>query len=106
MIIYLGALIIGVLIPFGIIYLVELFNNKVQTKKDLEKLSKGVSVIGELPSLEKGDPELVQLNDLSPLAEAFRILITNLNFMLPKNKKGNVVFVTSTVKGEEKHLLQ
>lgn len=102
MIIYLGALVIGLLIPFGIIYLVELFNNKLQTKHDLENLSEGASVIGELPSLEKGDPELVQLNDLSPLAEAFRILITNLNFMLPKNKKGNVIFVTSTVKGEGK----
>ena len=35
------------------------------------------------------------------MAEAFRILITNMNFMLPK-KKGKVVFVTSTVKGEGK----
>nr|WP_262904180.1 tyrosine-protein kinase [Chryseobacterium tagetis] len=102
MIIYLGTLVIGLLIPFGIIYLVELFNNKIQTKHDLEGLSEGASVIGELPSLEKGASELVQMNDLSPLAEAFRILITNLNFMLAKNKKGNVIFVTSTVKGEGK----
>ena len=35
------------------------------------------------------------------MAEAFRILITNMNFMLPK-RKGKVVFVTSTVKGEGK----
>lgn len=102
MIIYLAALIIGLLIPFAIIYLLELFNNKVKTKQELEKLLDGGTVVGELPSLQKGDPEIVQLNDLSPLAEAFRILITNINFMLPKNKKGNVIFVTSTVKGEGK----
>ena len=101
-IIYLGALIIGLLIPFIIAYLIELFNNKVQSKNDLERLSEGAPVISELPSLEKGANELVELNDLSPLAEAFRILITNINFMLPKNKKGNVIFVTSTVKGEGK----
>jgi capsular exopolysaccharide synthesis family protein len=102
MIIYLGALIIGLLIPFAVIYLLELFNNKVKTKLDLEKLLDATPVVGELPSVQKGDPEVVQLNDLSPLAEAFRILITNINFMLPKNKKGNVILVTSTVKGEGK----
>lgn len=102
MIVYLAALLIGILIPFAIIYLLELFNNKIKSKQDLEKLTEEGTVIGELPSLEKGDPEIVQLNDLSPLAEAFRILITNINFMLPKNKKGHVVFVTSTVKGEGK----
>lgn len=101
-IIYLVALVIGILIPFITVYILELFNNKIQTKKDLEKLSMKAAVVGELPSLEKGHSELIQLNDLSPLAEAFRILITNINFMLPKNGKGNVIFVTSSVKGEGK----
>ena len=100
-IIILAGILIGLLLPFAFIYLLELFNNKVKSKHDIEKLSKGKPVIGEIPQLEKGADELIKVNDLSPMAEAFRILITNMNFMLPK-KKGKVVFVTSTVKGEGK----
>jgi capsular exopolysaccharide synthesis family protein len=100
-IILLAGLLIGLLLPFALIYLLELFDNKIKSKHDIEKLSHGKPVIGEIPQLEKGADELIKVNDLSPMAEAFRILITNMNFMLPK-KKGKVVFVTSTVKGEGK----
>ena len=100
-IIILAGILIGLLLPFAFIYLLELFDNKVKSKHDIEKLSHGKPVIGEIPQLEKGADELIKVNDLSPMAEAFRILITNMNFMLPK-KKGKVVFVTSTVKGEGK----
>ena len=100
-IILLAGLLIGLLLPFAFIYLLELFDNKIKSKHDIEKLSNGKPVIGEIPQLEKGADELIKVNDLSPMAEAFRILITNMNFMLPK-KKGKVVFITSTVKGEGK----
>lgn len=102
MVVLLAGLIIGLVIPFIIIYLKELLNNKIVSKHDIEKLST-TSILAELPKVEKGQPETVGVNDLSPMAEAFRILITNVNFLLPKDKnRGKVIFVTSTVKGEGK----
>ncbi|WP_262148723.1 GumC family protein [Chryseobacterium foetidum] len=100
--VYLGAFIIGLLIPFIIVYITGLLNNKVGSAGDLDKLSHGKPLIGEIPSLPKGAPELVEFNDLSPMAEAFRILITNMSFMLPEKEGAKVMLVTSTVKGEGK----
>ena len=101
LIIMLAALLVGIVFPFGVIYIKELLDNKIKTKHDIERLSQTV-VLAELPKIRKGESDIVGRNDLSPMAEAFRILITNMNFMIPKKEKGKVVFVTSTIKGEGK----
>ncbi|WP_392437692.1 GumC family protein [Cruoricaptor ignavus] len=102
MMIYLGALLLGLLLPFLVIYLKQLLGNKIETKHDLEKITNNATVLAEIPKIKKGEPDIVRLNDFTPLAEAFRILITNMNFMLPKWEDGKVIFVTSSIKGEGK----
>lgn len=96
------SLLIGMLLPFLFIYLLDIFDNKIKTKHDVEKLTHGRNIIGEVPKLEKGENELVGRNDTSAMAESFRIIITNMKFMLPRKVFGKSIFVTSTIKGEGK----
>lgn len=95
------AMFFGLAFPFAYIYFKELLSNKIRSKKDIEKLST-ISIIGELPKIGRGEPELVGKNDVSSMSEAFRILITNMNYMLPKKDSTKIIFVTSTIKGEGK----
>ncbi|MFC0344688.1 GumC family protein [Epilithonimonas hispanica] len=97
----LAAVALGLIIPAVFIYLKELLNNSIISKHDLEKLTR-VPVIAEIPRLSRKDDELIKVNDVSPLAEAFRILVTNIKFILPKKDSAKIIFVTSTVKGEGK----
>lgn len=95
------ALAAGMLLPFLYIYIKELLNNKLISKHDLEKLTT-TPILAEIPRLYSKDGQIISKNDVSPLAESFRILVTNLNFMLPKDKLSKIIFVTSTIKGEGK----
>lgn len=104
-IILLAALLLGLLIPFLIIYLNQLLYNKVSNRKDVERLAPNIPLIGEIPKLARDEEELIQKNDTSVLAESFRILRTNLQYIFAnKNlaEKSKTIFVTSTVKGEGK----
>jgi capsular exopolysaccharide synthesis family protein len=104
---YLAALILGLLVPFGVIYAKDLLDTKVHNKHSLESITKEVPVLGELPSLGKKDAKLIIKDDRSVLAEALRILRTNLDYLIKSkkgtdNKKNNKVFITSSVPGEGK----
>ncbi|MRJ10850.1 polysaccharide biosynthesis tyrosine autokinase [Ornithobacterium rhinotracheale] len=101
---YLGAFLLGLLIPIGVIYLITLLNTKIQSRKELSKVVGDYPILGELPSLKKEEANEVVSEDLSNLAESFRVLRTNLQFMLGANlqNKGKAILVTSTIKGEGK----
>ena len=105
-IIYGGAALAGLLVPFLILYLGQLLNNKILNRKDIENRIPSMSLVGEVPKLKKDEDQLIKINDRSVLAESFRILRTNLQYLfinkLNDSHKANTVFVTSTVKGEGK----
>ena len=105
-IIYLAALILGLLVPFCVIYLTDLLDNKVHNMITLQELiGNNLVVLAEIPKVKKNDEFMVKKEDRSVLAESFRILRTNLDYILRTNKKtdgGNVVMVTSSVSGEGK----
>ena len=104
-VILIGSLLIGLAVPFLVLYIKQLLNNKIERREDIEKLTKSIPIIGELPRIAKGESDLIEENDRSVLAESFRILTTNLQYLLVNAKnegKGYCIYTTSTVKGEGK----
>nr|WP_321223488.1 polysaccharide biosynthesis tyrosine autokinase [uncultured Psychroserpens sp.] len=100
-VIYLAAMLIGLFIPVSLIYARDLIDNKVHTKDDVLRLIKA-PFIGDIPKGE-GKLQVVKKVDYSPKAEAFRIIRTNIDFMLQKNDKpSKTIFVTSTTAQEGK----
>ena len=100
---YAGALLAGLLIPFGILYLLFMLDTKLHDKKDIEQLTSDIPIAGEIPGLKAKDNVIFSNpNDRTALAESFRILSSNVNFMLPQEGPAKVIYCTSTIKGEGK----
>lgn len=100
-IIYLVAFLFGVGIPLGLLYLYFLLDTKIHNKNDVTAVVKDIPVIAEIPHIAESS-KLVQYLDRSVLSEAFRMLRTNLNFLLKDPQSSQVLFTTSTIKGEGK----
>lgn len=113
------AFIMGLFIPFGVTYMYEALNTKVRGKKDLASLT--MPFLGEIPlwspkmsKKEKAEREaagiheriVVEEGNRDIINDAFRVLRTNINFMLNQDKKrregGSVVMITSVNPGSGK----
>jgi capsular exopolysaccharide synthesis family protein len=103
-IVLLACLVIGVLIPFSFIYLKTLFYNKIENRNDVEGILSNAAILGEIPRLVKGEADVIIENDRSILAESFRIVRTNLQYVISStvSEETPVILVSSTIKGEGK----
>ncbi|WP_299099054.1 tyrosine-protein kinase domain-containing protein [uncultured Winogradskyella sp.] len=102
--VYLLALLAGLLLPAAIIYIRHLLDTKVNGREDVVERNSKIPIVGELPRVK--DQQLIFSNpeDNSVQAEAFRILSSNVDYILPPKVKdnGRIIFSTSTIKGEGK----
>ncbi|HLL42572.1 MAG TPA: polysaccharide biosynthesis tyrosine autokinase, partial [Segetibacter sp.] len=95
------ALIAGLLIPAGFIYLRELLNDKITDKADITSVTE-IPIAGEIGHNKIGDRKLVvSEKDRSIISEQFRLTRTNLQFFIT-DKKNPVILVTSSIAGEGK----
>lgn len=101
MLVYLASLLFGMGIPIAFIYISILLNTKIYKKEDLVDIL-NIPYLGDVPKGPKKH-KLVQKVDYSPKAESFRIIKSNIDFML-RNIKGHSkkLFVTSTKPQEGK----
>ena len=101
--VYLIAVALGLAFPFLIFYAIFFFDSKVMNKTDVLRILPNIPLLAEVPTADMETGDLVMKNDLSIYAESFRILTTNLKFMINRiADRAPVILFTSSVKGEGK----
>nr|WP_296088573.1 polysaccharide biosynthesis tyrosine autokinase [uncultured Prevotella sp.] len=102
-IIMLIALVLGLAIPAGILFLIEFFKYKIEGHEDVMKLTT-IPIISDIPvasDIAKGRADIVVHQNVNNLMEEiFRGLRTNIQFMMKEGEK--VLMFTSSTSGEGK----
>jgi tyrosine-protein kinase Etk/Wzc len=97
------AIVIGLVLPALFIFLLELLNDKVNTRHDIERLT-SVTVLGEVGHSFGKESLVVTNTNRSVVAEQFRIIRSNLQYVLNHINKP-VILVTSSFSGEGKSFI-
>ena len=96
--IYMIALVVGLGLPIGIIFLIGLTKFKIEGRGDVEKLTR-LPIVGDVPLTDEKAGSIAVFENQNTL----RHIRTNLQFMLENDQK--VILVTSTVSGEGKSFI-
>jgi tyrosine-protein kinase Etk/Wzc len=94
------AIVLGLGVPALIIFLGEILNDKVTTRFDIEKITTA-PILGEIGHSYSNSVLVVNKTTRSMVAEQFRIIRSNLQYVLNKKEKSTIL-VTSSFSGEGK----
>jgi capsular exopolysaccharide synthesis family protein len=94
------AIFIGLGLPTVIIFIAEMLNDKVTTRYDIEKIT-DAPIMGEIGHSHADNVLIVNKTSRRMVAEQFRIIRTNLQYVL-NNVDRPVILVTSSFSGEGK----
>lgn len=92
---------LGLAFPAGLLYLLILFNDKVDDQKEFERLIKA-PMLGTIVENSRHTHIAIRDGESTVSAELFRLLRTNLRYVLPAEIKNPVILVTSCINGEGK----
>ena len=101
-IILLVWLCLGFAIAAGYLYIKDLFKTKFSTREELEKLT-ALPLLGEVSVNDTGRNIVVSSGDNTSISELFRLIRSNLQFILSNGEK--VMLVTSSISGEGKSFI-
>ena len=97
----LAALLLGLIIPFGVLYILKLLDTKIHTRDELEKSIPNLDIMGEVPFLQDMDSVM---DPRGIFAEASRVIRSNISFKIKDDEDCKVILSTSSIKGEGKTL--
>ena len=82
----LGAFLLGLLLPFGIIYVNLLLDTKIHNEEDILKVNDSIPFLGYIPKVNRNEKLDNTANSRSLIAEATRTLFSNISYLLPEKK--------------------
>ena len=100
---YTMGVLIGLLIPLLIIIMREITNNTIREREDIEKKTR-IPVLGSIVHNKRNEILPVIKYGRSSIAESFRAIRTDLQFLLYK-ENSKVIMVTSTIANEGKSFI-
>ena len=104
--VYLAAVMLGLLIPFVILFIRGLLRYRIEGREDVASLTK-VPIVADVPVANEKTKTaagiVVQADKNSQMDEVFRSLRTNVLFMMKENEK--IILFTSGTSGEGKTFL-